>query len=54
MVSAASNNGRVDIFCESSATKFSKLNKGGGLPCKEKMTAGELSLWRSFDTDSAI
>lgn len=33
--------------------KFSKLDKRGGVPCKEKMTAGELSLWRSFDTDSS-
>lgn len=55
MVSAVSNNGRLDIFCESSATKILKIGQKGWYTLQGKDDrAEELSLWRSFDTDSAI
>ena len=52
-ISTESNNGRLDIFCENSAKKVSKMDKSGSIPCKEE-TAEILSLWRSFETDSMI
>lgn len=55
MVSAVSNNGRLDILCESSATKILKIGQKGWCTLQRKDdTAEELSLWRSFDTNSAI
>lgn len=54
MVSAVSNNGRLDIFCEGSVMKIHKIGQKGWCTLQRKDDTAGLNLWRRLDTDNTI